>query len=119
MPVVRELADALEDHRERMGRLAAGPIFQAGNGELLNLDNLSRRVIAPALSRCAICRQSKTEHKAEGHEFARDMSLPAWHGWHTFRRGLATKRHTLSVDDKTIQAIMRHPTVGASRQTCT
>jgi integrase len=32
-------------------------------------------------------------------------------GWHAFRRGLATNLHTLGVDDKTIQAILRHSNV--------
>jgi integrase len=40
------------------------------------------------------------------------MSLPEWHGWHAFRRGLATNLHALGVDDKTIQAILRHSNVG-------
>ena len=61
------------------------PIFQAGNGKPLNLDNLARRVIAP---------------------------IAKWHGWHAFRRGLATNLHALGVDDKTIQGILRHSNVG-------
>jgi integrase len=114
IPVVKQLADALEAHKLRAGILAQPglPIFQAGNGQPLNLDNLSRRVIAPALSRCAVCRQPEEEHKAEGHLFKRDTSLPEWHGWHAFRRGLATNLHALGVDDKTIQAILRHSNVG-------
>ena len=32
----------------------------------------------------------------------------AWHGWHAFRRGLATNLKKLSVDDKIIQGILRH-----------
>ena len=78
----------------------------------MNLDNLARRVILPALSRCAVCRKLKEEHKPEGHEFRRDDSLPRWHGWHAFRRGLATNLHGLGVDDKSIQAILRHSNVG-------
>ncbi len=31
-----------------------------------------------------------------------------WHGWHAFRRGLATNLYQLGVPDKTIQAILRH-----------
>jgi integrase len=31
-----------------------------------------------------------------------------WHGWHAFRRGLATNLYRLGVPDKTIQAILRH-----------
>jgi integrase len=88
------------------------PIFQAGNGQPLNLDNLARRVIIPALSPCAVCRKQEEEHKPEGHNFERDKSLPEWHAWHAFRRGLATNLHALGVDDKTIQAILRHSNVG-------
>ena len=42
-------------------------------------------------------------------------SLPAWHGWHAFRRGLATNLHTLRIDDKTIQAILRHSNIGITQ----
>jgi integrase len=114
IPVVKHLANALEAHRLRAGILAQPglPIFQAGNGQPLNLDNLARRVIAPALSRCVVCREVEAEHKTEGHLFKRDTSLPEWHAWHAFRRGLATNLHALGVDDKTIQAILRHSNVG-------
>lgn len=87
VPVVKQLADALEAHRLRSGILAQPdlPIFQAGNGQPLDLNNLARRVIAP------VC--------------------PKWHGWHAFRRGLATNLHALGVPDKEIQAILRHSNV--------
>jgi integrase len=111
VPVVKELADALEDHRQRMGKLAVGHIFQAGNGKPLNLDNLARRVIAPAIERCVRCRQPESKHKTDGLMFELDKTL-AWHGWHAFRRGLATNLHSLRVDDKTIQAILRHSNIG-------
>ena len=113
IPVVKQLADALEAHRRRAGKLAhAGlPIFQAGKGSYPRLENLANRVIKPALSRCEVCRKLEDEHKPEGHEFKRDASLPHWHGWHAFRRGLATNLHALGVDDKTIQAILRHSNV--------
>jgi integrase len=90
IPVVKQLAEALEAHRRRMGILAQPnlPIFQAGNGCPLNLDNLASRVIAP---------------------------VSQWHGWHAFRRGLATNLHALGVDDKTIQAILRHSTIGLTQ----
>jgi integrase len=66
----------------------------------------------PALSRCALCRKPEADHKPEGHIYKRDASLPEWHAWHAFRRGLATNLHALGVDDKTIQAILRHSNVG-------
>ena len=37
-----------------------------------------------------------------------------WHGWHAFRRGLATNLYRLGVADKTIQAILRHANVGTT-----
>jgi integrase len=111
VPVVRELADALEDHRKRMRKLAIGPIFQAGNGKPLNLDNLARRVIIPAIEKCVKCGKSKADHKPEGHMFELDKTLQ-WRGWHRFRRGLATNLHAIHVDDKTIQAILRHSNIG-------
>jgi integrase len=36
---------------------------------------------------------------------------PTWHGWHAFRRGLARNLHALGVEDKNIQAILRHSTL--------
>lgn len=117
VPVVKQLADALEAHRLRMGKLAQQnlPIFQAGNGKPLNLDNLVRRVIVPALSRCAACKKAESQHKPEAHLFQRDDSLPRWHGWHAFRRGLATNLHELGVDDKTIQGILRHSNIAVTQ----
>jgi integrase len=117
IPVVKQLADALNAHKLRAGILAQPglPIFQAGNGQPLNLDNLARRVIVPALSPCVVCKKQEDEHKPEGHNFQHDKSLPQWHGWHAFRRGLATNLHTLGVDDKTVQAILRHSNIGITQ----
>jgi len=51
-------------------------------------------------------------HLENGHEFKVDKTIPSWYGWHAFRRGLATNLHAVNVDDKTIQAILRHNNVG-------
>jgi len=53
----------------------------------------------------------ESAHAKSEHEFKLDTSIPGWHDWHAFRRGLATNLHTLGVDDKTIQAILRHSNV--------
>ena len=111
IPVVKQLNEALEAHRRRMGKLAVGPIFQSGNGSPLNLDNLARRIIIPALERCEFCEQPKSEHKTDDHLFVRDNAFPRWHGWHAFRRGIATNLHQLGVADKDIQAILRHSNI--------
>jgi integrase len=113
IPVVKMLADALEAHRMRAGMLAQPdlPIFQAGNGKPLNLDNAVRRSISPSIERCSTCQKPEADHLPEAHMFKLDETI-RWHGWHGFRRGLATNLHSLGIDDKTIQAILRHSTVG-------
>lgn len=116
IPVVPELEDALEMHRERMGKLATRPIFQSGNGRAINLDNLVRRVIVPALNRCKVCRKPLDGHATEGHLPERDTSLPEWFGWHSFRRGLATNLNAKRVDDETIRSILRHDDVNTTRR---
>jgi len=87
---VKRLADVLDEHRQRMGKLAVDPIFRVGNGKLLNLGNLVRREIVPALEGTGV----------------------EWRGWHAFRRGLATTLHQLGIDDEAIQAILQHSNVG-------
>lgn len=64
----------------------------------VNLDNMAKREIAPALSRCAICRDLESaEHR--GHEFTRDETLPEWHGWYAMRRFHGTQvRHKADSD---------------------
>jgi integrase len=91
IPIVKQLGEALEKHRLRSGVLAQpdSPIFQNGTGTPLHLDNLARRLLAPAFATKKI----------------------DWRGWHAFRRGLATNLHTLGVDSKDIQAILRHSTL--------
>jgi hypothetical protein len=38
-----------------------------------------------------------------------------WHGWHGFRRGLASNLNRLGVDDSVIQRILRHSTVATTQ----
>lgn len=71
------------------GTAPTGLIFRGPNGGPVNLDALARDIIAPAIARHGI----------------------AWHGWHGFRRGLATNLHQLGVQDKIIQRILRHSNV--------
>jgi integrase len=39
-----------------------------------------------------------------------------WHGFHSFRRGLATNWYGLGMDEMTIKAIMRHANVETTRR---
>ncbi|HEY7095093.1 MAG TPA: site-specific integrase, partial [Terriglobales bacterium] len=116
IPIIDQLAVILKMHRERMGNPISGPLFPTGKGTPESLNNVVTRQIRPTLNRCAVCGLSKTDHgSGPEHEFQRDASLPQWRGWHAFRRGLATNLKFLGVDDKTIQAILRHSNVAVTQ----
>lgn len=90
VPVIPSLARQLAEYRLYLGNPIAGPMFPGSRcGKPTSLNNVLNRTIKPAL-------------KAAG--------LP-WHGWHGYRRGLASNLHALKVPDKTIQAILRHSNV--------
>jgi integrase len=67
----------------------SGFIFSNELGDPMNLEALALDVIRPALMKNNL----------------------EWHGWHAFRRGLATNLHRLRVSDKVIQQILRHGSV--------
>ena len=58
------------------------------------MDNLSRREITPEL------RKKKL----------------GWHGWHAFRRGLATNLRELGVPDDVIQRILRDADIATTQE---
>jgi integrase len=70
-------------------------MFPSPAGKPINLDTLAADVIMPLITKAGV----------------------QWHGWHAFRRGLATNLHQLGVSDKTIQRILRHANVGVT-QSC-
>jgi len=93
VPVIAPLARLLDVHRLRCGNPVSGPIFANSFGRPLDLEYVQRTVIAEA--------------------FYPEKQPPVveWHGWHAFRRGLATNLNRLGVDDKVIQAILRHSNI--------
>jgi hypothetical protein len=83
--VTPELRSILLDLWDSQGSPISGYLLARENGERVNLDNESKRVITPALNCCAVCKESESaEH--EGHDYKRDESLPVWHGWYSLRR---------------------------------
>jgi integrase len=60
-------------------------------------------------------------HPPRGRGYQRDMkdllkrAGILWHGWHGFRRGLASNLNRLGVDDSVIQRILRHSTVATTQ----
>jgi hypothetical protein len=78
VPVIRQLAERLNLHREMLGNPECGLMFQSVTRKPLDLDALAVEVIRPAFEKHGL----------------------AWHGWHAYRRGLATNLHRLGVSDQ-------------------
>jgi integrase len=70
-----------------MGSPTVGWVFAASRGKKpIRMDNLSKREIKPDLKKAKV----------------------KWHGWHAFRRGLATNLSELDVPDPVIRRMLRH-----------
>jgi integrase len=68
-------------------------MFVSSVGKPVNLDALAEDVIVPLATKAGV----------------------QWHGWHAFRRGLATNLHQRGVSDKTVQRILRHADVAVTQ----
>jgi integrase len=86
VPVIPALAEILDEYRRSMGNPEVGVIFHSGSRLPINVNNLARRVIRPALEA---------------------VDLP-WYGWHAFRRGLASNLYEMGAPDKVVQRVLRH-----------
>jgi integrase len=93
VPVIAQLAQLLDSHRCLSGNPANGLMFLSPAGKPINLDALAADVIVPLVTKTGV----------------------QWHGWHAFRRGLATNLHQLGVPDKIIQRILRHANVAVTQ----
>lgn len=126
VPLISQVRDLLNLYHLRKGQPSKGVMFATGKeietptGEKvatpLDLHNVFTRQIAPVLNVCSHCKQTKEEHEEADHEYSRRADLPEWHGWHAFRRGLATNLNDLGVLDLTIQRILRHSDVTTTRK---
>jgi integrase len=89
--VVPMLQKILAKYKTEFPKVGEGWIFR---GEKLlrplDLDNLSRRDIPQFIN-------------------------GAWFGWHAFRRGLGTRLNEMGMDDKEIQAILRHADISTTQ----
>ena len=81
-------------------------MFRTSLGTPLSIDNVRCRQILPALKRCAVCGKAQRDHANGDHDFKLDEKFPRWHGWHAFRRGLATDLRNEPV--KVAQGALRH-----------
>jgi integrase len=107
VPVIAPLFEILNDLRERDGNPTSGPVLRGPKGRPLLLDNVSKRVIVPALKRCAICGKRESAHES-AHLFEQDEKLPVWRGWYALRRGVATTLAGLTKDGMASKGLLRH-----------
>jgi len=92
IPVLSLVRESLTRRRERIKANASDYIFAgAKRGTPLDFHNLVNRVIKPCLERGKV--------NGEGVD---------WHGWHGFRRGLASNLLALDVNPSIISKILRH-----------
>ena len=96
--MIETLAEILGDLRRRDGNPSTGPILRGPSGKPMILDNLSKRVVIPALQRCSVCGEQESKHEAADHKFELDTSIPKWAGWYSLRRGVATTLAGLTKD---------------------
>jgi len=75
VPVIPQLAQSLDNHRKRRGNSLGGPIFANSVGRPLDLNACYQREMKDVLKRAGI----------------------SWHGWHGFRRGLASNLNRLAL----------------------
>lgn len=94
VPIIEPLTSILADLREADGNPADGPILRGPSGKVLNLDNLSKRVLVPLL-------------KAKKIE---------WHGWYSLRRGVATTLASLSRDPLASKGLLRHSSLATTQK---
>jgi integrase len=102
VPVLPFLRKVLDTHRTRSSNTAPNAYIFAGTkrGAPLNMANLARRVILPAIVKVTFD----------------DGSSLAWKGWHAIRRGLASNLYGLGVQPKVIQAILRHSSISTTME---
>jgi integrase len=90
VPVIEPLRKILDAHRRTHG--SSTWIFAGDKmSRPLHLDNLCRRIIKPIVG-------------------------DRWHGWHGFRRGIATVLYGLGVPAEVAQIILRHANVATTQQ---
>ena len=94
VPVIRQLAEILNEYRISMGNPRDGVVFHSGSGEHLDFDRLGQRVVRPAVESLRL----------------------EWHGWHGFRRGIASNLYELGANDKIVQRILRHAKPHVTRE---
>jgi integrase len=115
VPVIEPLRSILAELQEIDGNPSSGPILRGPSGSPLDLDNLAERVVKPSLLRCARCKKPKSKHIEMDHSFQPDQKIPKWHGWYSFRRGVATAVADLS-SSLAAKGLLRHSSLSTTER---
>ena len=111
VPVLPILKKVLDAHRIQSKATDDGYIFRGERlGRPLNLANLVRRVIIPALEK----ERAKIIAELGPGGTIINAVVPQFKGFHAFRRSLASNLYSCGVSPKIIQAIMRHSDIGTT-----
>jgi integrase len=86
VPIIPQLSVILKRYRELTGEPESGFVFCNELGAPIDLEKLGSKIVGPAIQPIGV----------------------AWYGWHAFRRGLASNLFRLGVNEKVVQAILRH-----------
>ncbi len=116
VPVIEPLTGILISLREADGNPSTGPILRGPSGKPLDLHNLARRVVVPALVRCVVCGKRHRDHEDKKHNFSLDASIPRWRGWYALRRGVATAITALSAGSLAAKGLLRHSSVSTTER---
>lgn len=89
-------------------------ILATPSGRPIDLHNLARRTIVPALTKCLECDTSESEHAKANHEFKRNPALPGWTGFYSLRRAIATALADLDSSPVAAKSVLRHANVSTT-----
>lgn len=92
VPIIEPLRSILTTLLRVDKNPASGPILRGRSGKPLNLDNLAKRVIIPALQEAKL----------------------QWHGWYSLRRGIATLVSSIEKDPLAAKGLLRHSSVATT-----
>jgi integrase len=102
VPVIEPLRSILHELREYNGNKAVGPILRGPTGIPLNLDNLAKRRLVPALK------------NPKNYPAPENAKLLVWRGWYSLRRGIATLTSSIERDPMAAKGLLRHSSVNTT-----
>lgn len=102
VPVIESLRTILAELSKLEGSPVGGPILRGPSGVALNLDNLAKRRLVPALANPKNYPQPDTPN------------LLKWNGWYSLRRGIATLASSVERDPMAAKGLLRHSSVNTT-----